>query len=66
MGEKGWTVVYVPWDDEEGKPRVAGRFKTTAEKNDFLKKIHEPDSGWMEEEFSTLEIINDYDYILPC
>ena len=30
--EKGWTVTYIPWEDIEGKPRVAGRFKTTKEK----------------------------------
>ena len=30
--EKWWTVTYIPWEDIEGKPRVAGRFKTTKEK----------------------------------
>lgn len=62
--EKGWTITYVPWESDEGKPRVAGRFKTTAEKDAFLKKIYEPDSGWMEEEFCTIGIHNDYNYML--
>ena len=48
--EKGWTVTYIPWEDMEGRPRVAGRFKTTREKDEFLEKIHEPDSGWMDED----------------
>ena len=63
--EKGWTIVFYPWDDMEGKPRVAGRFKTTEEKNKFLDKIYSKDSGWMEEELSTISAINDYNYSLP-
>lgn len=63
--EKGWTVTYIPWEDTEGRPRVAGRFKTTREKDEFLEKIHEPDSGWMDEELAMISIINDYNYILP-
>lgn len=62
--EKGWTITYIPWESDEGKPRVAGRFKTTAEKNAFLEKIYKPDSGWLDEEFSTICIHNDYNYIL--
>ena len=62
--EKGWTITYIPWEDMEGNPRVAGRFKTTKEKDEFLEKIHKPDSGWLDEEFATLGIINDYYYML--
>lgn len=65
MENKGFTLVYFPWEDMEGKPRVAGRFKTEKEKNDFLQKIYEPDSGWMEEELSTVSVIDDYNYTLP-
>jgi hypothetical protein len=65
MENKGFAIVYFPWEDIEGKPRVAGRFKTEKEKNDFLQKISEPDSGWMEEELSTVSVIDDYDYVLP-
>lgn len=63
--EKGWTVTYIPWEDMEGKPRVAGRFKTTKEKDDFLDSLYEEGNGWMEEELATLGIINDYNYMLP-
>ena len=62
--EKGWTITYIPWEDMEGKPRVEGRFKTTKEKDEFLEKIHKPNSGWLDEEFATLGIINDYNYML--
>lgn len=58
MEEKGWTIVYFPWEDMEGKPRVAGRFKTTEEKNKFLDKIYSSDSGWMEEKLSIISIIS--------
>lgn len=64
MVSKGFTVVYFPWDDMAGRPRVAGRFKTEKEKDDFLQKIYEPDSGWIDEELSTVSIIDDYNYIL--
>lgn len=37
MAENGWTIIFYPWDDLSGKPRVAGRFKTTKEKDDFFK-----------------------------
>lgn len=63
--EKGWTITYIPWEDMEGKPRVAGRFKTTKEKDEFLEKIHKPDSGWMDEELTMIGVINDYNYMLP-
>ena len=65
MDGNGWTIVYYPWDDLEGKPRVAGRFKTDKEKDEFLEKIYKPDSGWMEEELSTVAVFNDYYYMLP-
>lgn len=64
MENKGFTLVYFPWEDMEGKPRVARRYKTEKEKDDFLQKIYEPDSGWMEE-LSTVSVIDDYNYTLP-
>ena len=65
MEEKGYTVVFIPWEDDKGKPKVAGRFKTAKEKDDFLKKVHDPNSGWLDEEISSIQVINDYDYDLP-
>lgn len=64
--EDGWTVVFYPWDDDEGKPRVAGRFKTDEEKDKFLEEIHKQDSGWLNEELSSISVINDYWYMLPA
>lgn len=58
----GYTIVYYPWDDMECKPKVAGRFKTAKEKDEFLEKIHKPDSGWLEEELNTIMIVHDYYY----
>lgn len=58
MEEKGWTITFIRWDD--GEKRVAGRFKTTKEKDDFLKRIHEANSGWTSEELESIGIINDY------
>lgn len=66
MQNNGWTIVFYPWDDDAGKPRVAGRFKTEEEKDAFLKEIHAPDSGWMEEELSTIQVFEDYWYMLPA
>lgn len=60
---KGWTVTFYSWDD--GKPRVAGRFDTTAEKDEFIQSIHKPDSGWTDEELSSVGTINDKYYMLP-
>ena len=64
INEKGWTITYVPWEDILGRPRVAGRFKTTMEKDAFIKEIYKPGSGWMTEELSTICVHNDYNYIL--
>lgn len=64
MEDKGFTIVYFPWEDIEGRTRVAGRFKTEEENDDFLQKIYEPESGWMEEELSTVSVIDNYNYIL--
>ena len=63
--DKGYTIVYFPWEDLEGKPRVAGRFKTKEEKDEYIEKIHDINSGWMDEELSSISVINDYNYILP-
>lgn len=63
--DKGYTIVYFPWEDLEGKPRVAGRFKTKEEKDEYIKKIYDINSGWMDEELSSILVINDYNYILP-
>lgn len=62
IAEKGWTVTYIRCDD--GREWIAGRFKTTAEKNAFLDKINRPDSGWTPEELHSVSVINDYNYIL--
>lgn len=61
----GFTVTFIPWEDMDGKERVIGRFKTEQEKNDFLNEIYKPNSGWMEEELSTVSVINSYTYMLP-
>lgn len=63
--ELGYTVVYYPWDDDEGKPRVAKRFKTRKEKDDYIDEINRPGSGWLDEELSMVMVINDYNYMLP-
>lgn len=63
--DKGYTVVYIPWEDLEGKPRVAGRFKTKEEKDKYIEKIYDKNSGWLDEELSSISVINDYNYILP-
>lgn len=61
MGE-GWTITYFPW--QTGKQTVIGRFKTTKEKDDFLDKIYQPDSGYLEEELMSISVINDINYVL--
>lgn len=63
--EKGWTIVYIPWEDLRGLPRVIGRFRTTEEKDLFLKCICKEDSGYTTEELQTISVINDYNYHLP-
>lgn len=65
MDEKGYTITYIPWEDMKGCPKVAARFKTKQEKDDFINKIYQPDSGWTNEELGTLDVIDDYNYILP-
>ena len=66
MQQMGWTITYIPWEDMEGRARVAGRFKTTEEKDAFLDKIYNTqESGWMNEELMSLGIHNDYNYMLP-
>lgn len=65
MDGKGWTITYIPWEDMSGKERVAGRFKTNEEKDKFLDEIHNPNSGWLDEELMTVAIHNDYNYVLP-
>ena len=65
MEKQGWTITYIPWEDDEGKERVAGRFKTTEEKDNFLKSISNPSSGWLGEELMTIVVHNDYNYVLP-
>lgn len=62
MEEKGWTITYFPW--ETGKETVIGRFKTTKEKDDFLEKIYQPNSGWLDEELMSIGIINDFNYMI--
>lgn len=67
MEGKGWTIVYYPWDDDRGLPRVAKRFKPDEEKekDEFLANIRKPDSGWLPEELETLSVEEDYNYMLP-
>ena len=62
MVGNGWTVTYYRWDD--GQLCVAGRFKTAKEKDAFLAKIRQSNSGWLEEELMTISVINDYNYML--
>lgn len=62
---KGWTIIFVPLDDMDGKPRVAGRFLVAEEKNEFLNEIYSEGSGWTEGELATINIINNYGYMLP-
>lgn len=45
MSDNGYTIIFYPWEDMSGKPRVAGRFKTEKEKNDFLDEIYSEKSG---------------------
>ena len=35
------------------------------EKDEYIKKIYDINSGWMDEELSSISVINDYNYILP-
>lgn len=62
---KGYTLTYYSWDDGGEKPRVAGRFRTKKEKDEFLDKITQPGSGWLGEEISSICEHPDYNYILP-
>lgn len=61
--ESGWTAVYTDWDD--GKEKVARRFKTSKEKEEFLDNIRKPGCGFLEEEIESLYFVNDYNYMLP-
>lgn len=61
--EKGWTIIFLNYDDLEGKETVAKRCKTTKEKDEFLEKIYSTNSGWLPEELQTVCSINDYNYI---
>lgn len=65
MDGNGFTLVYIPWDNLEGRPRVVGRFKTIKEKNKFLDQIFDVNSGWLPEELGTLCVMDDYNYRLP-
>lgn len=60
---KGYTIIYYPVEDN-GRPRVAGRFKTVDEKNQFLSEIYNIDSGWKPEELATLMTKDGYNYSL--
>lgn len=66
LENKGWCIFYTPWEDMTGKPRVIGRFKTTVEKDQKLKEIYSsPEkSGFLDEELMTIQIVNDYWYML--
>ena len=60
---KGWAISYIRWDD--CKPCIAGRFKTTKDKDEFLEKIYMSGSGWTEDELYTISVHNDYNWMLP-
>lgn len=62
--DKGYTIVYVPWDDLDGKTRVLGRYETEEEKDIALSEIYEDGSGWLEEELQMVTVINDYNHRL--
>ena len=61
--EKGWTIVYIPWEDLKGRERVIGRFKTCKEKDDFLREIYSVNSGFTDEELSMVVVVGDYNYM---
>lgn len=61
--ENGFTITYIPWEDDHGREHVIGRFKTTEEKDKFLKQIYQEDSGYTLEELSTISVIDDYNYM---
>lgn len=63
--EKGYTIIYVPYDDMAGKPRVWRRCDTTEEKNACLAEINSEKSGWLQEELATVSVIPDKNYMLP-
>lgn len=65
MNNNGWTITFLPWESEDCLERVAGRFKTTEERDKFIEDIHKPDSGWLPEELESIAIYNDYNYRLP-
>ena len=58
----GYTITFIPWEDNEGKEVVLGRCKTEEEKNDFIEKLHKIDSGLTDEELSTVSVYNSYYY----
>lgn len=62
MNEKGWTITFIPWEDLRGKERVLRRFKTTEEKDEFMKNIYK--TGLTPEEVSSIRFFNDYNHIL--
>lgn len=64
MNKKGWTITFIPWEDDFGRERVYGRYETDEEKDDALKEIYNKDSGWLPEELSTVCVINDINYLL--
>ena len=63
--EKGYTIVYIPYDDDFGKPRVWRRCDTEQEKNACLAEINSENSGWLPEELATVSVIPDKNYMLP-
>lgn len=62
----GYTITYIPWEDDEGKPRVLRRFKTTEEKDQYLHELYDNVySVLLPEELGTVSIIHDFNYTLP-
>lgn len=61
--ENGYTVTYIPWEDDEGKEVVIGRFTSEHEKDKFLEKIYDDHSGFTLEELSSVSVIDNINYM---
>lgn len=61
----GYTVIYFPNGDPNSIPVIAGRFKTTKEKDIFLEKLVSEKSKLKESEKRMIIVVNDYDYKIP-
>ena len=62
MEGKGYTVVFIPWEDMEGREKVIGRFGYKSNKDKFIKEILSGHTGMTLEEINTVTVIDDYNY----